>query len=142
MGSSQIRARTCVPCLGKQILNHCATREALISFIVLLIIVCLLFSSFKSLLHVPCIFSILFPRFWIIFTIITFNSFSDRLPIPSSFVWSLGFYLAPSSVVCFSFFSFCLNYCVWGLLFTDCRFVVLVDFGACPQWVRLVQWVV
>ena len=26
--SSQTRARTCVPCIGRQILNHCATREA------------------------------------------------------------------------------------------------------------------
>ena len=28
-GSSQTRARTCVPCIGRQTLNHCATREAL-----------------------------------------------------------------------------------------------------------------
>ena len=28
VGSSQARARTCVPCIGRQILNHCATREA------------------------------------------------------------------------------------------------------------------
>ena len=27
MGSSQTRARTRVPCIGRQILNHCATRE-------------------------------------------------------------------------------------------------------------------
>ena len=29
VGSSQTRARTCVPCIGRQTLNHCATREAL-----------------------------------------------------------------------------------------------------------------
>ena len=29
MGSSWTRARTRVPCIGGQILNHCATREAL-----------------------------------------------------------------------------------------------------------------
>ena len=29
VGSSQTRAGTCVPCIGRQILNHCATREAL-----------------------------------------------------------------------------------------------------------------
>ena len=29
VGSSQTRARTQVPCIGRQILNHCATREAL-----------------------------------------------------------------------------------------------------------------
>ena len=28
VGSSQTRARTPVPCIGRQILNHCATREA------------------------------------------------------------------------------------------------------------------
>ena len=48
-------------------------------------------SSSRSLLNVSCIFSILFPRFWIIFTIITLNSFSGRLPISSSFVFSGGF---------------------------------------------------
>ena len=64
----------------------------------LLIIVCLLFSSSRSLLNVSYIFSILFPRFWIIFTIITLNSFSGRLPISSSFVWSGGF--LPCSFIC------------------------------------------
>ena len=29
MGSSRIRARTHVPCIGRRILNHCATRDAL-----------------------------------------------------------------------------------------------------------------
>ena len=29
VGSSQTRARTRVPCIGRRILNHCATREAL-----------------------------------------------------------------------------------------------------------------
>ena len=28
VGSSQTRAQTCVPCIGRRILNHCATREA------------------------------------------------------------------------------------------------------------------
>ena len=29
VGSSQTRARTCVPCIARLILNHCATREVL-----------------------------------------------------------------------------------------------------------------
>ena len=29
VGSSRTRARTCVPCIGRWILNHCAAREAL-----------------------------------------------------------------------------------------------------------------
>ena len=32
VGSSQTRARTHVPCIGRQILNHCTTREAPIKF--------------------------------------------------------------------------------------------------------------
>ena len=32
VGSSQTRARTLVPCIGRWILNHCATREALGGF--------------------------------------------------------------------------------------------------------------
>ena len=28
VGSSRAGARTCIPCIGRQILNHCATREA------------------------------------------------------------------------------------------------------------------
>ena len=33
VGSSQTRARTRVPCIGRQILNHCATREAQVFFL-------------------------------------------------------------------------------------------------------------
>ena len=29
VGSSRTRARTCVPCIGRRILNHCTTREVL-----------------------------------------------------------------------------------------------------------------
>ena len=36
MGSSQARARTYVPCIGRRILNHCATREArVVCFLIL-----------------------------------------------------------------------------------------------------------
>ena len=54
----------------------------------------------------------------------------------------VGFYLAPLSAAYFSVFSFCITHCVLGLLFAGCRFVVPVVFGVCPQWVRLVQWLV
>ena len=92
------------------------SREFLISFIVLFIIVCVVFSSSMSLLNVSYIFSILFPRFWVIFAIITLNSFSGSLPISSSCIWSCEFYLAPFPVRYFSVFSFCLIYSIWGLL--------------------------
>ena len=113
-----------------------------ISFIVLFIIVCLLFSSSRSLLNVSCIFSILFTRFWIIFTIITLNSFLVDCLFPLHLFGLVGFYLAPSSAVCFSVFSLCLSYCVWGLLFAGCRFIVPFVFGVCPQWLWLIQWIV
>ena len=99
---------------------------------VLLMIACLLFSSSRSLLNVPCIFSTLFPRFLIIFTNIILNHFSGTLPISSSFVRSHGFLPALSSAVCFSVFSLCLTYCVWGLLFAGCRFIVPTVFRVCP----------
>ena len=63
-----------------------------------------------SLLNIYCIFSILvsslficnsilFSRFWIIFTIIILNSFSGRLPVSFSFVW-LGGHLSCSFTCC------------------------------------------
>ena len=58
----------------------------------------MLFSSSRSLLNMSCIFSILFPGFWIIFTVITLNYFSGRLPISSSFVCSGG--LLPCFFIC------------------------------------------
>ena len=55
-------------------------------------------SSSRSLLNVSCIFSILFPRFWIFFTIIILNSVSGKLPTSSSFVRSDRF--LPYSICC------------------------------------------
>ena len=91
------------------------------------------FSSSRSLLNVSCIFSILFPRFWIIFTIIPLNSFSGRLPISPSFFWSGGF--LPYSFICCVFLCLLilLNLLYWGLLFSGCRFIVPVVFGVCPS---------
>ena len=98
----------------------------------LFIIVCLLFSSSRSLLNVYCIFSILFPRFWIIFTIITLNSFFGTLPISSSFVCSGG--LLPCSLFCCVFLCLLILLILLclGLHFADCRFVVPVVFCCLP----------
>ena len=70
----------------------------------MVIIVCMLFSSSRSLFKVSCIFSILFPRFWIIFTLITLNSFSGIILIYSSFVCSGRF--LPCSFICCLFLCF------------------------------------
>ncbi|CAN0482803.1 unnamed protein product [Rangifer tarandus platyrhynchus] len=46
---------------------------------------CLFLSSSRSLVNISCIFSTVFPRSWIIFTIIILNSFSGTLPVSTSF---------------------------------------------------------
>ena len=77
---------------------------------------CLFFSSSRSLLDISCIFliyvSILFPRFWIIFTLMTLNSFSYRLPISSSFSCCCRFLACFFICKYLSVFSFCRSYCV------------------------------
>ena len=62
--------------------------------------------------NVSCSFSILFLRFCIIFTIITLNYFSVRLPISTSFVWSGG--VLPCSFIC------CVFLCLLTLLHLQC----------------------
>ena len=96
--SSFLSSRSLIRSSASVILLLIPYREFLISFIVLFISVCLLFSSSRSLLNVSCIFSILLPRFWIIFSIIILNSFSGILLISSSFVRSAGF--LPCSFIC------------------------------------------
>ena len=66
-----------------------------ISVIVLFVSVCLFFNYSRSLLIDSCIFSILFSRFLIIFTIIIQNSFPGSLLISSSFIWTYIFIVCP-----------------------------------------------
>ena len=95
-----------------------------------------------SLLNFSCIFSILvsrlficnsilFSKFWIIFTIIILYSFSVRCPISSSFVWFglVGFYHVYLPAEYFSAFSSCLDCCVWGGLSVCWKFVVPLYCG-------------
>ena len=56
-GSSQTRARTRVPCISRQILNHCATREALFFFLYQHQVLCLGALSMSvhiDLFHLTC----------------------------------------------------------------------------------------
>ena len=116
-----------------------SSREFLILFLVLFIIDCLLF---RFLLNVSCIFSILFPDFGSSLVSLLSILFQVVCLFPPHFFGQVSFYLALSSAAYFSVFSLCLTYCVWGLLLTGCRFIVFIVSGVCPQWVRLVQWVV
>ena len=105
--------------------------------------------SSRSLLNISCIFSILlsslficnsilFSRFWIIFTINFLNYFSGRLLISSSFVWfGVFFFRVPSPAEYFSAFSFCLHCCVWGALSVDWKFVFPLYCGSSSLWVWL-----
>ena len=76
--------------------------------------------------------SVCFQGFLIIFTIITLNSFSCRLPISISLNCSLGFYLVPLSGTYFSAVLFCVTFCVCGLCSIVCRVVVPVASDVCP----------
>ena len=89
----------------------------------------MLFSSSRSLLIISYIFSILFPRFSIIFTIITLNSFSGRLPISYSFVCSGGF-LAYSFICCV----FLCLLILLNLLWLGSPFLSLQVCGSCCFW--------
>ena len=53
VGSSHTRARTRVPCISRQILNHCATREALKCFLFHVILFFVLFGHAACGILVP-----------------------------------------------------------------------------------------
>ena len=93
------------------------------------------FISSRSLLNLSCIISILvsrlficdsilFSRYWIIFTIIIQNSLSGRLPISSSFVW-FGGHLS-CSFTCWVFLSL---FILFKLLSLGCPFYILAVCG-------------
>ena len=73
--------------------------------------------------------SILFSRFWIIFTIIILNSFSGRLPITFSFVWFGG--LLSCSFTCLIFL--CL-FILFKLLCLGWAFCMLEVCGSFLLW--------
>ena len=110
------------------------SRVFLISVIVLFVSVCLFFNSFGSLLSDCYIFSILFSRFLIIFTIIILNYFSGGLPISSSFIWTFVFLVCSFICVVFLclFIIIFLTYCVWSLLFPGFKIGFFLPFGFCP----------
>ena len=89
---------------------------------------CLFFSSSRSLLNISLIFLILAPilflRSWIIFTIITLNSFSGRLPISTSLSCSSGVLLCQLIWNTFHCCSILSNFLWLGFLFhglQDCN---------------------
>ena len=100
--------------------------------VILFVQLCLFFNSFSSLLNISCILlvcaSVLFPRSWIIFMIITLNSFAGRWPIFTQLLfWGfiLFLHLEHTPVL-----SFCLIFCV--CIPTGCRIVVPLASGICP----------
>ena len=84
--------------------------------------------------------SILFSRFWIIFTMSILNSFSCRIPNSSSFVQFHGFLSYSFTCWMFLCFLFCLVCCVWGLLSAGCKVIVPLNYRVCFLWVGLGQW--
>ena len=100
----------------------------------LFVSICLFFNPSRSLLIDYCIFSILFSRFLIIFTLIILNSFSGSFPISSSFIWTSVFlvcYFISVVFLCLFIFSFFKTYCVWALLFAGFKVEFFLPFGFC-----------
>ena len=117
----------------------------------------LFFFSSRSLLNLSCILSILvsrlficdsilFSRFWIIFTIIIWNSLSGRFPISSSFVWFGGHFSC--SFTCWVFLCLfilfrllCLGWPLCILAVCDsslmCKFL---SVGGLDEWLVKVSW--
>ena len=110
--STILSSRSLIRSSASVILLLITSRVFLILFIYFFIIAWFLYNSSRSLLNVFCILSILFSRFWIIFSIIILNSFSGRLLISSSFVRS-GVFL-PCSFIC------CVFFCLLLLLILLC----------------------
>ena len=102
-------------------------------------------SSSRSLLNISCIFSILvtrlcicnsivFSRFWIIFTIIILNPFSGRLPISFSFVWFGGLLSCPFTCWIFLCISNLFRLLCFGLVFLyagSLWFLFIVEVPPC-----------
>ena len=117
----------------------------ILNFTNFVVTVWLFFISSRSLLNVlndSYISSILFSRFWMIFTIITLNFFQVVYLFSLHLFGLVGFYLVPSFAQYFSVFSFYLTYCVWVLPSPGYRVIVPLIFGLCPWWVRLILWFV
>ena len=116
-------------------------RVFLISVIVLFVSVCLFFNSSRSLLIDSYVFSILFSRFLIIFTIIILNSFLGSLPISSSLIWTSMFLVCSficTIFLCLFIIYIFLTYCVLGLLFPIFKVEFFLPFGFCPPKVGAV----
>ena len=101
---------------------------------------------FSSISH-PCLHSIylclhFISKIWIIFIIITLNSFSGRLPVSPSFVWSGG--VLPCFFIC------CMFLCLFILFNLLCsgpssssyKVIVPLTCRVCPQCVGLDQYLV
>ena len=111
------------------------------------------FISSRSLLKLPCIFSILvsrlficnsilFSRFWIIFTIIIRNYLSGTFPISSSFVWFAGH--LSCAFTCWVFLCLFILFILLCLGWPFCILAVWSSLycGVSSLWVGLDRWLV
>ena len=94
---------------------------------------------FKHLLYLFYLCPILFLRSWIIFIIISLNSFSGKVAYLHLVVVIFFLNYVPLSGMYFCAISFCLTFCVCGLLFPGCRAVAppaacLLPSGCVWSW--------
>ena len=124
------------------------------SSLALFIMYWLFFISPSCLLNISCIFSILvsklfihnsilFSRFWIIFTIIILNYLSDRFPISSSLVWWVFILFLYLLSICMPFhivYIACLgwSFCILAVCGSSLLWKFLV--GKVYAWLVKVSW--
>ena len=124
MGSSQTRARTCVPCIGRRILNHCATREAPKDIFLIVS-----FEGQKFLILTKCNLSVLS------FLAYAFGVKSKK-PLPNPVLWIFVSVFSSKSFIALaltfrSYIPFWVNFCIW------CEVGVQLHFFACGYLVVL-----
>ena len=140
MGSSQTRARTCVLCIGRQILNHCTTRElpirALKAKLISLPSVQLFSSKYFPVLFFPaCLLVLFFFHSWL-FISCTF------LPLSHFFLSFPLFPLTSFNLLSISYFCFPTynSYFVPALLRYNSHTTQFTHLKWTFQWFLLYSW--
>ena len=76
VGSSRNRARTCVSCIGRRLLNHCTTREALIYIYYIYILYIIYIYFIYIYIYIKYIYIYIFFFFWLCWVFISVRGLS------------------------------------------------------------------
>ena len=120
VGSSQTRAQTCVPCIGRRILNHCITRKVPVLYFLFLDFIDLvslcsisLFNFFFKFSISVCTFLLLFDYLYIFFRTLILSLALSNLFKP--FFWRY---------ISISILHLVIQKSVWFSLIITCLFIL------------------